>query len=139
MAVTPIEDLEIGMARTRVSAVTQELIDAFGEVSGDKNPVHFDADYAASTPFGGVVAHGILSAGFISAVIGEDLPGHGTIYLKQSLAFKGPVRPGDDVATTVTVTAIDAVKRRVTLECVCRVGERVVLEGEALVLAPSRS
>lgn len=138
MAVVYLEDMTVGLARSRAAAVSKETIAAFGEVSGDKNPVHFDDDYAAKTPFGGVIAHGMLSAGFISAAIAEELPGHGTVYLKQSLSFRAPVRPGDEVVTTVTVSAINAEKGRVTLACVCRVGETVVVEGEAVVLAPRR-
>lgn len=139
MAVVHIEDLEIGMARSRAAPVTMEVIAAFGAVSGDMNPVHLDEEYAATTPFGGVIAHGMLSGAFISAAIAEELPGRGSIYLRQSLAFKAPVRPGDEVVTTVTVSAIDLAKKRVTLDCVCKVGDRVVVEGEAVVLAPSRA
>ena len=80
----------------------------------------------------------MLTAGLISAVIGEQLPGHGTVYLGQSLKFMAPVRPGDTVEAEVTVTAIDHARRRVTLETHCAVGNTVVLKGEALVLAPSR-
>jgi 3-hydroxybutyryl-CoA dehydratase len=100
--------------------------------------VHLDDAYARDTIFEGRIAHGMLTAGLISAVIGEQLPGHGTVYLGQSLRFLAPVRPGDTVTAEVTVTAIDHAKRRVTLETHCAVGKTVVLKGEALVLAPSR-
>lgn len=133
-----IEDIEIGMARHVTKTVTDRDIELFAEVSTDRNPVHLDDDYARDTIFQGRVAHGMLTAGLISAVIGEQLPGHGSVYLGQSLKFMAPVRPGDTVRAEVTVTAIDHAKRRVTLECVCRVGDTVVLKGEALVLAPSR-
>ena len=107
-------------------------------MSTDRNPVHLDDDYARDTIFEGRIAHGMLTAGLISAVIGEQLPGHGTVYLGQSLKFMAPVRPGDMVRAEVTVSAIDHARRRVTLETLCRVGDTVVLKGEALVLAPSR-
>ena len=132
-----IEDLEIGMVRSLTKTVTDRDIELFAEVSTDRNPVHLDEDFAKDTMFKGRIAHGMLSAGLISAVIGEQLPGHGTIYLGQSLKFRAPVRPGDVVTAEVTVAAIDPVKRRVTLETRCRVGDTVVIEGEAQVLAPA--
>jgi 3-hydroxybutyryl-CoA dehydratase len=133
-----IEDLEIGMTRDLQKTITDRDIELFAEVSTDRNPVHLDDDYARDTIFAGRIAHGMLTAGLISAVIGEQLPGHGSVYLGQSLKFMAPVRPGDTVRAQVTVTAIDHGRRRVTLDCACSVGDRVVLKGEALVLAPSR-
>ena len=133
-----IEDIEIGMRRYLQKQVTDRDIELFAEVSTDRNPVHLDDDYAQDTIFEGRIAHGMLTAGLISAVIGEQLPGHGTVYLGQSLKFMAPVRPGDTVLAEVTVTAIDHAKRRVTLETRCAVGDRTVLKGEAVVLAPSR-
>lgn len=133
-----IEDLEIGMSRYLRKAVSDRDIELFAEVSTDHNPVHLDDDYARDTIFEGRIAHGMLTAGLISAVIGEQLPGHGTVYLGQTLKFMAPVRPGDMVHAEVTVLAIDHVKRRVTLETKCVVGKTVVLKGEATVLAPSR-
>lgn len=133
-----IEDLEIGMTRHLAKVIGDEEIRQFAEVSSDCNPVHLDDDYAEGTMFQGRIAHGMLTAALISAVIGEQLPGHGTVYLKQSLTFLAPVRPGDRVVAEVAVTAIDHAKRRVTLDCACSVGDTVVLKGEALVLAPSR-
>ena len=133
-----IEDLEIGMSRVVAKTIGDREIEMFAELSTDHNPVHLDDNYAKDTIFKGRIAHGMLSASLISAVIGEQLPGHGTIYLKQSLTFTAPVRPGDHVEATVTVLEIDHAKRRVTLDCKCRVGDTVVLKGDALVLAPSR-
>ncbi len=132
-----IEDMEIGMTRSLSKIVTDRMIELFAEVSSDRNPVHLDESYARDTIFEGRIAHGMLTAGLISAVIGEQLPGHGAVYLGQTLKFMAPVRPGDRVTATVTVTAMDIARRRVTLDCACRVGDRVVLKGEALVLAPS--
>ena len=133
-----IEDLEIGMTRHLQKQITDRDIELFAEVSTDRNPVHLDEAYAQDTIFEGRIAHGMLTAGLISAVIGEQLPGHGTVYLGQTLKFMAPVRPGDVVLAQVKVAAIDHAKRRVTLETHCAVGDRVVLKGEALVLAPSR-
>ncbi|MEO0822669.1 MAG: MaoC family dehydratase [Pseudomonadota bacterium] len=133
-----IEDLEIGMTRGLVKTVTDTDIRLFAEISTDHNPVHLDDDYAQDTIFGGRIAHGMLTASLISAVIGEQLPGHGTVYLGQSLKFLAPVRPGDEVEASVTVTTIDHAKRRVGLDCRCTVRNKAVLKGEALVLAPSK-
>lgn len=133
-----IEDLEIGMTRHVSKVVTEEDIQMFAQVSTDHNPVHLDDDYAQDTIFEGRIAHGMLTAGLISAVIGEQLPGHGTVYLGQTLKFLAPVRPGDLVRAEVEVTAIDYAKRRVTMDTHCAVDGKKVLKGEAVVLAPSR-
>ena len=133
-----IEDIEMGMTRHLRKVVTDRDIEMFAEVSTDRNPVHLDDDYAQETIFEGRIAHGMLTAGLISAVIGEQLPGHGTVYMGQTLKFLGPVRPGDMVHAEVEVVAIDHGKRRVQLECRCLVNDKKVLIGEATVLAPSR-
>jgi 3-hydroxybutyryl-CoA dehydratase len=104
----------------------------------DHNPVHLDDDYARDTIFEGRIAHGMLTAGLISAVIGEQLPGHGTIYMSQNLKFLAPVRPGDLVHAEVKVVDMLIDKRRVKLDCRCEVNGKNVLVGEAMVLAPSR-
>jgi 3-hydroxybutyryl-CoA dehydratase len=132
-----IEDLSVGMTRGLRKVIEDADLEMFARISGDRNPVHFDDDYARDTIFGGRIAHGMLTASLISAVIGEQLPGHGTIYLKQALTFMAPVFPGDLVEASVTVAEIDYGKRRVTLACACKVGDKVVLKGEAVVLAPS--
>ncbi len=133
-----IEDLEIGMVRSLTKVVTDRDIELFAEVSTDRNPVHLDEDYAQDTIFAGRIAHGMLTAGLVSAVIGEQLPGHGTVYLGQSLKFLAPVRPGDAVTAEVEVMAIDHARRRVTMDTRCLVRGKKVLAGEATVLAPSR-
>lgn len=129
-----IEDMRLGESASLTKTVTESDIERFADVSGDNNPVHLDEAYAAGTYFKGRIAHGMLSASFISAVLANRLPGPGTIYLSQSLAFKAPVRIGDMVTTTVTVKAIDVARRRVTLDTVCAVGTQVVIEGEAVVM-----
>ncbi len=133
-----IEDIEIGMSRHLVKTVTDRDIELFAEVSTDRNPVHLDEDYAQDTIFAGRIAHGMLSAGYISAVIGTKLPGPGAIYMSQALKFKRPVKIGDVVTARATITAIDAEKGRVTLETVCEVAGKAVLEGEALIMVPRR-
>ena len=132
-----IEDLEIGIARSLMNELTDLDIELFAQVSTDRNPVHLDDAYAMDTIFGGRIAHGMLTAGLISAVIGEQLPGHGTVYLGQSLKFLAPVRPGDMVTAEVEVLEIDYAKRRVRLDTRCLVDGKPVLKGEATVLAPS--
>ena len=122
-----IEDIEMGMTRHLRKVVTDRDIELFAEVSTDRNPVHLDDDYARDTIFEGRIAHGMLTAGLISAVIGEQLPGHGTVYMGQSL-----------VHAEVEVIGIDHAKRRVQLDCRCMVNGKKVLIGEATVLAPSR-
>jgi 3-hydroxybutyryl-CoA dehydratase len=132
-----IEDLEIGMVRSLQKEITDLDIELFAQVSTDRNPVHLDDAYAMDTIFGGRIAHGMLTAGLVSAVIGEQLPGHGTVYLGQSLKFLAPVRPGDVVTAEVEVLEIDYAKRRVKLDTRCLVDGKPVLKGEATVLAPS--
>ena len=133
-----IEDIEIGMTRYLRKVITDEDIEMFAQVSTDRNPVHLDDVYAQDTIFEGRIAHGMLTAGLISAVIGEQLPGHGTVYMAQSLKFLAPVRPGDLVYAEVKVTNIEFDKRRVKLDCHGAIEGKKVLIGEATVLAPSR-
>ncbi len=133
-----LEDLTVGMSASFRKTVTDEDIVRFADISGDVNPVHLDEAYAEKTMFKGRIAHGMLSAAFISTVFGTRLPGAGCIYLSQSLRFRAPVKIGDTVEATVTVTAIDVARRRVTFATRCAVGETVVVDGEAQLLVPSR-
>ncbi len=134
-----IEDLEVGMAATHSKEITDSDIAAFADVSGDNNPIHLDDEYAASTMFGERIAHGMLSASLLSTVLGTILPGPGSIYLSQTLKFKAAVRIGDTVNATATVAQLDAGRRRATLSCSCTVGDIVVIDGEAIIMVPSRS
>ncbi len=111
----------------------------FAGITGDTNPVHLNQDYAATTMFEGRIAHGMLSAGFISTVLGTRLPGPGTIYLSQNLQFKAPVRIGDTVTARVTVRELIPAKKRAIMETNCYVGDRCVISGEATVMVPSRA
>jgi 3-hydroxybutyryl-CoA dehydratase len=133
-----IEDLAIGMQAELDKQVSEQDIQAFAGVTGDSNPVHLDEDYAAGTFFKGRIAHGMLSAGFISAVIGTRMPGPGAIYMSQTLTFLAPVRIGDQVRTVVKVLGLDLAKKRAQFRCWCEVSGRTVVEGEALVYVPSR-
>ena len=133
-----LEEMSVGQSAERSRVVGEADIAAFAEVSGDHNPVHMDEAFAATTRFQGRIAHGMLSATYISAVLGEQLPGHGAIYVSQSLGFRRPVRIGDEVTARVTVTAIDEAKGRVSLETVCLVGGKAVIEGEALMMVSRR-
>lgn len=133
------EDLAIGQTAQFGKTIGEADILMFAAVSGDTNPVHINAEAGAASMFKERVAHGMLSAGLISAVLGTRLPGEGTIYLSQSLKFRAPVRIGDTVTATVQITALDAAKKRVTLSTTCTVAGKPVIEGEASVLVPSRA
>ena len=133
-----LEDLSVGQSAERDRTVAEADIQGFAEVSGDFNPVHMDEAYAATTMFKGRIAHGMLGASYLSALLAGDLPGPGSVYLSQSLQFLRPVRIGDAVTAKVTVLAIDPDKARVTLETVCSVAGKAVIKGEAVVMVPRR-
>ncbi len=132
------EDLELGMEASFQKTVSDADILAFANVSGDKNPVHLDDEYAGRTMFKERIAHGMLTAGYISAVFGMEMPGPGAIYVSQTLNFRAPVRIGDVVTAKVKVVELIAAKRRARFECVCLVGGKPVLEGEAVLMVPAR-
>lgn len=133
-----IDELVVGQSASLEREVTQLVIDSFAQVTGDTNPVHVDPEYAATSMFKGIVAHGMLPAAYISAVLGTQLPGPGTIYGRQSLKFCAPVFPGDKVVATCTVKEIILGKERVIMETICKVGDTVVLEGEATLMVKAR-
>ncbi|HUZ84822.1 MAG TPA: MaoC family dehydratase [Gaiellales bacterium] len=126
--------VRVGDRAERTVLVDAAAIAAFADVSGDRNPVHLDERYAASTRFGGTVAHGMLTAALVSALLGTELPGPGTVYLGQELRFRAPVRPGERLRCEVEVTDVDA--RRATIATRAWVGETLVLDGQARVLLP---
>lgn len=134
-----LEELSVGQSAQLVRTVGEADIVAFAQVTGDTNPVHLDADYAATTSFGERIAHGMLSAGYISAVLGVTLPGPGAIYLSQTLKFKRPVKIGDEVTAIVTISEINEAKAQVTLATVCKVGGKPVVDGEAVVMVPRKA
>jgi len=133
-----IDDLKPGMSESFAKTVSERDIELFGEVSGDVNPVHFDETFARGTIFKGRIAHGVLSASYISTVLGMKMQGPGTIFMSLTTRFKAPVRIGDTVVATCTVREVNPEKRRVVFDCVCKVGETTVVDGEAMVMAPSR-
>ncbi len=132
------EDLEVGMEASFRKTVEADDITAFAEISGDKNPVHLDDAYAAATIFKERIAHGMLTASYISAVFGTEMPGPGAIYVSQTLNFKAPVKIGDAVLAKVRVCELIAGKRRALFECQCLVDGKVVLEGQAMLMVPQR-
>ena len=133
-----IEDMELGLSQSISKVMGDAEIESFSDLSEDRNPIHLSEDAGNASIFKSRVAHGMLSASLFSALLGEYLPGHGAIYLSQSLQFTQPVYPGDEVTASVTVTNIDNVKNRITLKCEAKVGNKLVIKGEALALAPSR-
>jgi 3-hydroxybutyryl-CoA dehydratase len=142
MSTTPksvyFEDLSVGQEASSHNTVTADVIRAFADVSGDRNPVHVDADYAATTIFKERIAHGMLSAAYISAVFGMQLPGPGAIYISQTMNFKAPVKIGDVLVTTVKVSELVPEKKRAKFDCVCSVNGKPVVQGEAVLMVPSR-
>lgn len=132
-----IDELTVGMSAEHAKTVTETDIVLYAGITGDFNPVHVDAEVAARSMFGGRIAHGMLSAGFISAAIGMKLPGPSAIYMSQSLRFVRPVKIGDTITARVEVIEIIAAKKRVRLATTCRNGAgETVIEGEALVMIP---
>ncbi|HOX33130.1 MAG TPA: MaoC family dehydratase [Spirochaetales bacterium] len=133
------EEIQVGMSASFSKTVTESDIAAFAGFSGDFNPVHIDEDYAKGTMFKGRIAHGMLSAAFISTVFGTRLPGPGCIYVAQSLKFKAPVRIGDTVTARVEAISLVPEKQFVTFKTTCTVQGALVIEGEATLLVPSKA
>jgi 3-hydroxybutyryl-CoA dehydratase len=133
------EDLSVGLTGSLSKTIDSADVVGFAEVTGDRNPIHLSEHFAAKTPFGTRIAHGLYTASLISAVLGTRLPGPGAIYISQTLNFRAPVKIGDTVEVTVTVAELVAEKRRARLACTCAVGGEVVLDGEAWVKVPSRA
>ncbi len=133
-----LEDLKVGQQAMFGRTVTDADIVAFAGVSGDTNPIHLHDGFARSTRFGQRIAHGMLSGSYISTVIGTKLPGPGAVYISQTMNFMAPVIVGDTITAVATITAIDDKRRRVTLKTQCLNGDKVVIDGEAVVLVPRR-
>ena len=132
------DEIQIGDSATFTKTISESDVYLFAGITGDLNPAHTEAVSAANGMFKQRIAHGMLSAGFISAVLGTKLPGPGAIYVSQSLNFKGPVRVGDTVLTRVVVADLFAQKRRAMFDCTCTVADKVVLTGEAILMVPAR-
>lgn len=131
-----LEDLSVGMSEMFAKTITEADIVMFAGITGDTNPVHINSEFAEKTIFKERIAHGMLSAGLISTVFGTKLPGPGAIYMNQNLTFKAPVCIGDTVTATVTLKEING--KRVSFDCECRVGDTVVLEGDATLMVSKR-
>ena len=134
-----LEDLTIGMESSYQKTITETDIDAFAALTGDTNPVHLDSEYATTTPFKARIAHGMLSAGLISTVLGTQLPGPGCIYLEQQIKFKAPVFIGDTLVATVTVEDINQRRGRVSLKTQCFVNTKLVADGTASMMVDKKS
>jgi 3-hydroxybutyryl-CoA dehydratase len=132
------EELSLGQSAIFAKTVTEADIVAFAGISGDFNPVHINEDFAKNTMFKGRIAHGMLSAAFISTVFGTKLPGPGCIYVSQMLKFKAPVRIGDTVTARVEITALNPDKKFATFKTTASVGDKIVLDGEATLMVPSK-
>jgi len=132
-----IQQLQLGMTAEFVKTFPQQDVDDFARVSGDCNPVHLDAEFAAQSRFGRPIAHGMLTASLISACLGQRLPGQGTVYLSQSVRFMAPVYPGEEISAQVTVMELLESKNHVRLQTQCWINDKLVLEGEAWVMAPT--
>jgi 3-hydroxybutyryl-CoA dehydratase len=133
------EDLSVGMTERYSKTIASSDVMGFAEVTGDRNPIHLSDHFAAKTPFGARIAHGLYTASLISAVLGTRLPGPGAVYISQTLNFRAPVRIGDQVDVIVVVAELIPERQRARLTCTCTVGEEVVLDGEALVKVPARA
>ena len=133
-----LEDMEIGLSRSIAKVMGDVEIESFAKTSEDRNPIHLNDEAGKASIFKSRVVHGMLSASLFSALLGEYLPGHGAIYLSQNLQFTKPVYPGDKVVASVTVININNNKKQVTLKCEAKVGDKLVIKGEAVALAPSR-
>lgn len=132
------EDLSVGMTERLAKTVASSDVVGFAEVTGDRNPIHLSEHFAAQTPFGTRIAHGLYTASLISAVLGTRLPGPGAVYISQTLNFRAPVKIGDTVDVIVSVAELLPEKSRARLACTCSVGADVVLDGEAWVKVPSK-
>jgi len=134
-----LEDLSVGMSASYAKTITDADIVLFAGISGDTNPIHLNQEFASQSRFEERIAHGMLSASFISTVIGTKLPGPGCIYLSQNMKFKAPVKVGDTVLAKATITEIVAEKKRVHLKTECLVGETLVIDGEAVVMVNAKA
>jgi 3-hydroxybutyryl-CoA dehydratase len=132
------EDLSEGQTAELTRVASASIVEAFAELSGDLNPLHLDETYAKGTAFGQRIAHGMLAAAYISAVLGTRLPGPGGVYLKQSLSFRRPVHLGDQVTARVRIKALDPRRAHVTMATMCEVNGKTALDGEALIMVPRR-
>lgn len=133
-----VDEIKVGQTATQSKTITETDIILFSAVSTDTNAIHLDEEYAKTTRFGTRIVHGFLTASLISSALANRLPGPGTIFLSQNMSFKAPVHPGETVVAHLEVIEVDYVKSKVKIKTTCYVGSTIVVEGEALVLAPRR-
>ncbi len=133
-----LDDLSVGMSASTTATITAEMIDAFADITGDHNPIHVDEEYAKTTQFGGRIAHGALSASFISAVLGNDLPGPGAIFVELNLRFRKPAMINDVVTAVATIEDINERTGRVKMKCHCEVDGVKICRGDAGVFVQKR-
>ncbi|MBE0471569.1 MAG: MaoC family dehydratase [Methyloprofundus sp.] len=132
----PLEDIEVGMKAQYSQTITDADIKAFAGISGDRNPVHLDEDYATESRFKKRIAHGLMTASYFSAIFGTKIPGEGCVYVSQNLRFKRPVYIGDTVTAIIEVLRVDLEKKRVFFKTVCKVKNKIVTDGEAEIYIP---
>ncbi|MDN5130871.1 MaoC family dehydratase [Aliarcobacter butzleri] len=131
-----INEIEIGMSESYSQTISESDVKAYARISGDRNPVHMDEEYAEKSRYKKRIAHGMISSSFFSALFGTKLPGPGCVYVNQSLNFKRPVYIGDTVTAIITVTKIDEIKNRVYFDTVCKVKNKTVIDGKAELYIP---
>ncbi len=133
-----LEDLEVGMISESTIEITGERIDAFADIIGDHNPIHVDEEFAKTTMFGKRIAHGALSASIISAILGNDLPGPGAVFVELNLRFRRPAFIGDTVIGRAEVAEINEKTGRVKMKCSCSVNGKQICRGDAGVVVSKR-
>lgn len=133
-----LEDLEVGQSASFAKTISEADVYGFAGISGDTNPVHINEEYAASTPFGQRIAHGMFSAALISTVAGTKLPGPGAIYVDQSIKFKAPLYIGQTARAEVRIKEINSSRRRVICDTNVYVGDKVIATGEATFMVDKR-
>jgi len=133
-----IEDLEVGMFRESKHDVSEQDVEDFARISGDYNPLHMDEEYAKTTSFGGRIAHGAMTASYVSAILGNELPGPGAVFTTLELKFRAPVRIGDTVTARAEVAEVNVRRRRVILDMRCMVGDTIIAKGKAGVMVDAR-
>ena len=131
-----ISEIKIGMSESYSQTISEADVKAYAGISGDRNPVHMDDEYAEKSRYKKRIAHGMISSSFFSALFGTKLPGPGCVYVHQSLNFKRPVYIGDTVTAIITVTRIDEIKNRVFFDTVCKVKNKIVIDGQAELYIP---
>lgn len=133
-----ILDVEVGSEFTKTKKILESDVVGFSEISGDKNPVHLDKNYAEKSMFKGQIAHGLMSASYFSAIFGMDFPGPGCVYVAQNLKFLRPVYVNDTVVATAKITEVNPKKRRIYFHTVCKVNGKRVIDGEAEIFVPEK-